>query len=878
MPNNLKNSLKALAPTLNPLAAFYDRPLIWLLPFYCLGVAGAWRSGGGEHFVALVLSALAGLVAVILARVRVRGWPKYAIIPLIFAVSALGWGLCARALSPPTGPDHLINFIEPDGSRQALILGGYVLEGSGGRPGRNYRLIIDAREIVKPGPEGPEFSRAVWGKARLSVGGDLTVETGDYVRLPVTLRKLSGFRNPGAHDFERYWGSQGIWVSGFVKSTALVTSWPSANQGGFLSTWRGRAEAFIRSQVPEPAAGLLASQLIGRRGAVAEKSEATYRALGLSHILSVSGLHLGLWYGLCFGLIRLILRRWWPGRRGRSNALAAGLALIPALFYAALVGSASPVIRAAVMIAVPVLAIAAARRSGPWNVLAAAWLLLLIWPARLFTASFQLSFVATAAMVAVFSRRPTLEESEAKPAPGFWSRPIDSALFRDLKCWLQSRISKKDSETSPDESRPRPSAQPQPFFRNALLASLAGSLGTAPLVALHFGRVPPIGILANLIFTALLSFFVLIPGLMSLAIQPLSPGLAAGLMAGAGHIQMAVLPLLDQLAQETGPGSLLPSPGPIFLLAWYLAGWIWLCWPRPWKKRLFAVTLILAFGLLPGLIKGTGQKDILRFTVLDVGQGTSIHLSLPDGQQMLVDGGGGYRFDPGENILTGYLLRQGLRRLDIVALTHPDQDHLQGLVTVSRNFRPREVWASPWPENYSSLYQEFLTVNEDSRRADLTRLYTGQHFGPAEVKLLWPPADYLWPDQSPGGDWSNDHSLVLKVSWGETAFLITGDIGPQVEKLLAEMYGDELRSTILMGPHHGGRRSLTPEFMAAVRPEWVVFSSGRHNSYGQPHSEAVERARRGGAEVWRTDQSGAAVFEVTLDGQGEPALDLKSVR
>lgn len=856
------------------MAAFYDRPLIWLLPVYCLGVAGAWNHGGGESFPALAVSLLASLAAVLLGRFGGRTWAGYAAVLLIPAALALGWGLSARDLAPPTEPDHLLNFVEPDDSRRAVILGGYVLEDSGGRPGQNYRLIIDAREILRPGPEGPASSQTVRGRARLSVGGRLDLETGDYVRLPVTLRPLAGFKNPGSHDYERYWAAQGIWVGGFVKSPALVSSWPAANQAGFLSRWRSRAEAFIRDQVPEPAAGLMASQLIGQRGAVAADSEETYRALGLSHILSVSGLHLGVWYGLCFCLFRLVLGCWNPFRRGRINAIAAGLALIPALFYAALVGSASPVIRAAVMIAVPVLAIVAARRGGPWNVLAAAaWLLLLIWPARLFTASFQLSFVATAAMVAVFSRRPELEEPEAGPAPGFWRRPIDASLIRDLKRRLTAKTGDEEIKTEP-----RPRVRPQSFFRNALLASLAGSLGTAPLVALHFGRVPPAGILANLIFTALLSFLVLIPGLLSLALLPLSPPLAAGLMTGAGQVQTALLPVLDQLAREAGPGLMLTAPGPAFLLAWYLAGWLWLRWPRPWKKRLSAVALILALGLSPGLIRGVGQKDLLRFTVLDVGQGTSIHLNLPDRRQMLVDGGGGYNFDPGENILTRYLLHQGLRRLDIVALTHPDQDHLRGLVSISRNFRPREVWASPWPERYSRLYQDFLAANQGGHRADLSELYAGRDFGSAHIRLFWPPPDYHWPDQPQGGDWSNDHSLVMKISWGRTAFLITGDIGPKVEKILAERYGEELRSAVLMAPHHGGRYSLGPEFMAAVQPEWVVFSAGRHNSFGLPHPEAIERARQAGAEIWRTDQSGAAVFEAAPADDGQIVLHLKPLR
>lgn len=856
-----------------PLAALYDRPLIWLLPFYCLGLCRAWLSGGETANAALAVSALASLAVVAARLPRRRGCPSYAAVLMIPAVAALGWGLTARSLTPPSNPDHIINYVEPDGSTRAVILGGYVREGSGGRPERNYRLILDVREIIRPGPEGPLETIMVKGRARIGVGGVLTVSAGDYVRLPVTPRRLTGFKNPDGPDFERSWAAQGIWVGGFVKSPALVTSWPEADRAGLISSLRSRAEEFIHLQAPEPAAGFLAAQLIGRRDAVGEAGEGTYRALGLSHILSVSGLHLGVWYGLCFWLSRLFLRRLSFFRRRGANAASAALALVPALLYAALAGGASPVIRAAVMITAAVLAIVALRRSDPWNVLAAAaWVLLLAEPHRLFTASFQLSFVATAAMLAVFTRRPGAETERPRPVTGVWKRPVNAALLRELARKLTTKKQDGTARSEPSGPMPDYALQSTSFFRQSLLAALAGTLGTAPLVVWHFGRLSLAGIPANLIFTPLLSFFVLIPGLMSLAILPFSPQLAAWPMAWASTIQMGLLPLLDELALTSGPGRLMPAPGPVFMIAWYLAGWIWLRGPWTLKKRLATAGLILIVGFLPSWLTGPGHRGVLRFTALDVGQGTAIHLSLPDGRQMLVDGGGGYNFDPGESLITRYLLHQGLSRLDIVALTHPDQDHLKGLVTISRNFRPREVWASPWPENYSRLYQDFLAATDGSRRSDPADFDFGRVFGPAEIKILWPPAGYQWPDQPLGDNWSNDQSLVMKINLGQAAFLITGDIGPGVERRLAELYGAQLRSAVLMAPHHGGHQSLTPEFMAAVQPQWVIFSSGRNNSYGLPHPEALDRARKAGAEIWRTDLSGAAVFEASTNNTNGPSL------
>ncbi|MDR0881084.1 MAG: DNA internalization-related competence protein ComEC/Rec2 [Candidatus Adiutrix sp.] len=820
-----------------PQAALADRPLIWLLPFYLAGVALGWASWPSEAISPgwfLAGAPTLALPALLLRCRPFRAWPSLSILLLIPAVVSLGLGLTGRSLARPEAPDHILNYTADDDDNDGypVILGGTVLEGSGGRPGQTYYLFLAAREIIRPGPEGALATTPVSGPTRLTVGGHLKVEVGDYLRAPVTLQPLAGFRNPGAPDPAQAWAARGLWAGGFIKSPSLVTSWPKAAPAGFLSRWRRASLQFIYERTPEPAAGLLAAQLAGQRGAVSEKSEETYRALGLSHILSVSGLHLAVWYGLCFWLARLGLRHLKSlTSRGLLAPASALLALIPALFYAGLAGSESPVIRAAVMMIAAAVSIPALRRNDPWNILAvAAWAILLAEPARLFTASFQLSFAATAALLAVFT-----------PKPGARPGPVKAASR-----W--------------------------PFLRDTGLAALAGTLGSAPLVIWHFGRLPLAGLAANLVFTPLLTALVLMPGLLSMAILPCSPGLASWPLAWAGHCQMGLMALLERLSELAGPGQLWPAPGPVFLAGYYLAGWVWLRSARPWPARLKLSLAILAAGLLPGLLAPLGERNILRFTVLDVGQGAAIHLQLPNGRQMLVDGGGSYNFDPGERIITPYLLRQGLQRLDLAVLTHPDQDHLKGLVSLTKNFRPREIWCAPWPPDYSPLYGRFLAASAASERTALKTLYQGRRFGPAEVRLLWPPPDYDWPEKTPSGDhWANDHSLALKISWGEATFLICGDLGPQVEAALVERYGAGLRAAVLVSPHHGSGQSLTPAFLARVRPQWVVFSVGRHNAFGLPHPAAVERARQSGAETWRTDRQGAAVFEVRERG-GEVIL------
>lgn len=853
-------------------AAFFDRPLIWLLPFYMAGITLAWRSGGGPALPILTLSALiAGLVFLTSINI-IKVLREASVCFLAPALLALGFALTSASLVQPTGVSHLLRYASEDSQTEPLIVGGYVLDGSGGRPGQNYRLILEAREIIQPDDDGPAQIVPVTGQARISLGGDLKAAPGDYVRLPLTPRRLAGFKNPGFADHEKHWMAQGIWVDGVVKSPKLITSWPAESNTELMSKWRETATAFINETVPAPASGILAAQMAGRRGAVAQTSEETFRALGLSHLLAVSGLHLGVWYGLCFWFLRLVFRRLSRGRF-KPGPPAAALAVVPAIFYAALVGPASPVVRATVMIAAAALAALALRRTDPWNVLAlAAWAILLAAPYRFFTASFQLSFVATAAMLAVFLPRPGISPANDKPA--WWNRPLSPAMIKEMFGRLRATIKRQPLTETSDPEPPINSGRKSPL-RNAALAALAGTLGTAPLVAWHFGRVPLAGILANFVFTAALTFGALVPGLISLMLLPLSPSAAGWLLGWAGAVINGLMPFLEHLAEMAGPGLMLASPGPWFLAAYYLAAWIWLRSPRPWKARLGLAAGLLVFGLLPGLIAGRGDKDILRMTVLDVGQGSAIHINMPDGRHVLIDGGGTYNFDPGERVITPYLLRQGLRKLDVVALTHPDQDHLKGLVTTAEYFQPAEIWDAPWPEDFSELYRRFLTVSPASRRPPLSELYQGRRFAEAEVEILWPPTDFSWPAHPPKNDnWVNGHGLVFKVSWGDISFLITGDIEIKTEMAMAEYHGERLRSTVLIAPHHGSRHSLSPEFLAAVRPEWVVFAAGRFNSFGLPHPKAIERAEKAGAKIWRTDLAGAAVFEVK-EKRGDKILSVR---
>ncbi len=255
----------------------------------------------------------------------------------------------------------------------------------------------------------------------------------------------------------------------------------------------------------------------------------------------------------------------------------------------------------------------------------------------------------------------------------------------------------------------------------------------------------------------------------------------------------------------------------------------------------------------------------LELTALDVGQGESLFLALPDGRSMVVDGGGFPEFpgfpppaiDIGESVVSPYLWSRSIKRLDVVAVTHPDADHMGGVPALLRNFQVGELWLGAEPFSH-----EYRTLIELAKRrgAGIVRLRRGdvRSFGKVRFEVLGPA--------SPGADgWSrNDRALVLRVDYGRHSFLLTGDIEKEGEDGLL---GNNLlrRGDVLKIAHHGSRTSSHQAFLDHVRPTFALISAGRANFYGHPHPEVIRRLARQRVAVLRTDVEGAV--SISSDGR-----------
>jgi competence protein ComEC len=251
-------------------------------------------------------------------------------------------------------------------------------------------------------------------------------------------------------------------------------------------------------------------------------------------------------------------------------------------------------------------------------------------------------------------------------------------------------------------------------------------------------------------------------------------------------------------------------------------------------------------------------------TFIDVGQGDAALLKLASGRNILIDGGGTYdnRFDIGRRVVAPYLWNHGVRTLDLAVLSHPHPDHMNGMTSILRTVRVRQLWTAACAGPDLEGYDEFTRTAQE-RGVPVTAMIadgTDHRVGEAVLRVLHPPASFT-PGAKQAYSRENDRSLVVRVEVEGVSLLFPGDIGGDAEAVLVKS-GEQLRVEVLKVPHHGSRYSSTPGFIQAAHPRLAIVCVGTGNPYRQPAEDVIARYRDAGAEVYRTDEHGAVTVTV----------------
>ena len=657
----------------------------------------------------------------------------------------------------------------------------------------------------------------------------LELRAGQRWRFTVRLRRPHGLANPHGFDQELRWFEEGVRATGSVRDAPAprlldrVAAHP-------VERLRQRARDAIDAAVPEPrAAGVLTALAVGDQSAIERDDWELFRRSGISHLVSVSGVHVTMFGWLAGVLIGAGWRRSVPAMArvpAPTAALWGGFGV--ALAYAVLSGWGVPAQRTVWMLgAVTLLRSAGVRWPWPLVLLAAVDVVTLADPWALLQPGFWLSFAAVGLLMV------SGQADATPPVPA--SRDPGDPAHAPVPAWRRAVEAVQVAAVG------------------GVRTQLVATLGLAPLTLVFFQQLSLIGFVANL---------VAIP-LVTLVITPLALlGCLVPMLWSAASVAVSLLTTwLGWLASAPGVlWSVGAAPG--WAQAAGLLGGVLLVMPLPWRLRVLALPLTWPVVMPPHEVPAHGQFELVA---ADVGQGTAM-LVRTRGHLLVYDSGPQYApdVDAGQRVLLPLLRARGDHRIDTLMLSHRDSDHVGGASSLLQSLPMAELTSSI--EDTHPLRLQARQLGIPSRRCEAGQRW---EWDGVRFEVLHPKAgDYASVQRS------NAMSCVLRVqgaSASGSSVLLTGDIEREQEIRLLRERPEALRSEVLIVPHHGSKTSSVAAFLDAVAPQVAVFQAGHLNRYGHPADEVTARYRERGIARIDSPSCGAWSWRSGVDRGAQPA-------
>jgi len=731
-----------------------------------------------------------------------------------------------RALSPQFPAHHLRQLALP----QEVTIEGWLFCEPEQFPHRG-RLYVEAQYLWKDGARSPTAGKILLTVRSLSGSWHY----GDVIRVTFTLRTPRNFHTPGNFDYEGYLARHDLYLAAFLwddRGIERIGTLGNPLQHR-IERLRRDLGAFFSAHLEAPVAAVLRALILGEEGLIDKEDRQAFAQAGVTHVLSISGLHIALVAATAYG------GWWWILARSRLLLLtfmmpkiASILTLPPVFFYAVLAGGNVATWRSVIMVCVYLFARVCDRQGDLYRSLALAALVIsCAWPGAVFDISFQLSFVSVFSLVLGMEQLATRWD-KWKTHPFFAVSEMRFRLFR----W---------------------------GITYGAVSAFA-LIGTAPLTAFHFNQISLVGLVANLFVIPLLGSAAVILGLLTVVGFLFDTRIATVFLWIAGLVVRVGNGMVAWFAALPYSSLTVVTPSVLELLLVY-AVLLCLCCRSLWSPRIFRVLMsVLLLGIfLDGTLWISHRyfHSTLRVSFLDIGQGDAAVVELPDGQVMVIDGGGfaSDDFDTGEAILAPFLRSQKIGRVDILVMSHPQLDHFGGLLYLAEHFSPRELWFNG-EQSQGARFVKLMGVV--SRKGIMLRTLCRESlpltYARVSFQILHPPCTNNGLD-------TNNASLVLRLSYGATRLLFTGDIEAEGESVLLSS-AKTLASEILKVPHHGSRTSSSLEFIEAIAPTVAIASLGANNRFHFPAEEVVQRYQRHGSRLLRTDQAGTVT--VSSDGHG----------
>ncbi len=663
----------------------------------------------------------------------------------------------------------------------------------------------------------------------------LTLHQGDRVRFQGTIHRPKGSLNPSGFDYAAYMVHHGIDFVAALSGPDAVTLIERPLTGrwhiwGQVDQWRNIVRQAAIHTLSQPSLGIYLGMIIGERGFLEQEVQEWFMITGTVHLLSISGSHLGLVAVVLFGLVKRSIL-WLPSallltisRRLTPSQIAILLTWPAVALYAVLAGAELATIRSLIMITLGMATVWLGHQRHLGHAMAAALLIIVLHdPRAIFDISFQLSFLSVLAILSLLAHIPVANEDEAASHRHPHTR-ITSAVL------------------------------------SAIMISGTVTLATLPLVAFYFNQVPWMGVITNLLAVPFTGLVLVPPGLLA-AVWTIVTGNDFLIMgAWLEPFFHWMVTGLRWCAGIPGGEWYVAAPSIPMMVLFYCGGLFLVIRTLPHRARLIGagmLVILLVWWLIPPGLRGDGDR--WRVTFLDVGQGDSAVVELPDGRTMLIDGGTRHeRFDMGKMVVAPFLWNRGISHLDLVIATHDQVDHVGGLIWILRHFSIGQFWGSGIvrPEQFSQELRSALRV----RGVDEHIATLGQDLlpsGPCRLTILNPPERSAELDliQLQSGTSLNNHSIVSRLHCGAYSILFAADIEASgLSRLTAD---GRQPVTVLKVPHHGARSSVDHGWIRQVHPRYAIISVGAGNPYGHPVGSVLQAYTDQEATIYRTDLDGA---------------------
>ncbi len=631
-----------------------------------------------------------------------------------------------------------------------------------------------------------------------------SMEMGAVIDVQATVYPLEGKRNPHEFDYKAYLASRHIYAQAGITNIYRVHQthrWLS------WDTWRRVTLHLIEYNFSKQTAPIAKAILLGYKNDLQYKQKEAFAHVGLSHIMAVSGLHVGFiiapfWFFIPF---------FWRFRRGKQVGLL--LLVILLFFYAGLTGFSATVIRASITGGLIAFGRLFYKSGNTKNLTAiAAVIILLLDPNELFDISFQLSFAAVYIIL---------------------------LLIPVVRRYLPQKIRQRWYGT----------------LVMVVIVSAIVQFGLYPLLSYYFGTFSLVAPFSNAAVVPALAFVVPY----ALILLPFS-----FFFPSAGYIMNTPCRwfleymqwFVSTAAHWNWSWIYTSAPGLLLFLIWLTA--IFLLASLPFAKirwKLLILLLLLVGGRQAVKMRQTFEPPLLEITMLDVGQGDAAFIHTPSGKNMMIDTGRwtlGY--NSGRSVILPYLKAMGVHKLDAIFLSHPHADHIGGMIALIKHMPIDTIYNSGFTYD-SKLYHRYIALAH-KKHIPIKSLSAGDRIPIDRAMRIF----VYGPDRYSQYADINQHSLVLGLIYGEKQFLFMGDAGRAEEKLLLHHYGRMIDTDFLKVAHHGSGTSASAAFLRTASPAYSAVSLAWHNRYHFPNPGAVRRLLRTNTKLYFTSLSGALQF------------------